>query len=75
MKGITKKINSQKGGFLNSFRRLMAAGLPLMKNALTSLAKNTLVLLGLMTGASATNAAIKKKIFGSGHPSEVALIF
>ena len=75
MKGITKKINSQKGGFLNSFRWLMAAGLPLMKNALTPLAKNTLVLLGLMTAASATNAAIKKKIFGSGHASEVALIF
>ena len=37
-----------------------------MKNVLTSLTKNVLVPLGLTTAASATDAAIQKKIFGPG---------
>ena len=44
----------------------MAAGLPLMKNAVTSLAKSVLVPLGSTAVASTTDAGIKKKIFGSG---------
>ena len=36
-----------------------------MKNVLTSLAKIVLVLLGLTAAASATNAAIRQKIFES----------
>ena len=44
----------------------MTAGLPLMKNVLTPLGKSVLVSLELTTIASATDAAIQKKIFGSG---------
>ena len=43
----------------------MTGGLPLMKNVLTPLAKSVLIILGL-TAASATDACIQKKIFGSG---------
>ena len=44
----------------------MTAGLPLMKNLHTPLAKNILVSLGLTAAGLATNAAIQKKFFGSG---------
>ena len=44
----------------------MTAGLPLMKSVLTPLGKSVLVSLELTTTASATDAAIQKKIFGSG---------
>ena len=37
-----------------------------MKNILTPLAKNVLILLVLATTASATNATIPKKIYGTG---------
>ena len=37
-----------------------------MKNVLTPLAKSVLISLGLTTAASATDAAIQKKIFRSG---------
>ena len=37
-----------------------------MKNKLKPLAKNLLIPLGLTAAASATDAAIHKKIFGSG---------
>ena len=43
----------------------MTAGLTLMKNVLTTLAKSILIPLGL-TAASGTDAAIEKKISGSG---------
>ena len=36
-----------------------------MKNALKSLAKSVLIPLGLTAAASATDAAIQKKVFGS----------
>ena len=45
--GTTRKIISQKGGFLNFLRPLMTAGLPLMKSVLTTLSKNVLIPLGL----------------------------
>ena len=41
-----------------------------MKNVLKPLAKSILIPSGLT--ASATDAAIDKKIFGSGHPSDFA---
>ena len=43
LKGTTRTITSQEGGFLNFLKPLMFVGLPLMKNALTPLAKNVLV--------------------------------
>ena len=44
----------------------MTAGLPLMKSVLILLAKSVLLQLGLLAGISAADAAIQKKIFGSG---------
>ena len=44
----------------------MTAGLPLMKSVLMLLAKSVLLQLGLLAGISAADAAIQKKIFGSG---------
>ena len=44
----------------------MTAGLRLMKSVLTPLAKNVLLPSGLSAGMSATDAAIQKKIYGSG---------
>ena len=49
----------------------MTAGLPLMRNLLTLLAKSGLALLGLTAGASATDASIQKKNF---RPETTALI-
>ena len=59
--GTTRKISSQEGGFLKFLRPLLTAGLPLMKNVLTPLAKSVLMLLGLTAAASATDAAFLKK--------------
>ena len=66
MKGTARKIISQEGGFLNFVRPLMAAGLPLMRNVLTPLAKIVVIPLGLTAAASATDTAIQKKNVGSG---------
>ena len=44
----------------------MTAGLPLMKSVLTPLAKSLLILLGLLAGMSAADAAIQKKFYGLG---------
>ena len=65
LKGTTRKISSQEGGYLNFLKPLISVGLPLMKNILTPLAKSVFVPLGLRPAASATNAAVQKKIFGS----------
>ena len=44
-----------------------------MKNVLKPLAKSVLIPLGLTAAASATDAAIHKKMFGSGmRPSDLA---
>ena len=57
----------QSGGFLGrSLGPLLKTGLPLMKNVLKQLAKSVLMPLGLTAAASATDAAIDKKMFGSG---------
>ena len=47
---------------------LIKTGLSLIGNVLKPLAKSVLVPLGLTVAASATDAAIEKKILGSGHP-------
>ena len=58
----------QSGGFLGSLLGpSLKTGLPLMQNVLKPLAKNVLILLGLTAVASATDAAIHKKMFGSGN--------
>ena len=44
----------------------MTAALPLMKSVLTLSAKCVLIPLGLSAGISAVDAAIQKKIYGSG---------
>ena len=72
LKGTTRKITSQEGGFLNFVRPLMTAGLPLMKTVLTPLAKSVLLPLGLSAGMSAADAAIQKKIYGSGRALDLA---
>ena len=66
LKEITRKFTTQEGGLLNFLKPLMTAGLPLMKNALTPLVKSVLIPLVLTAEASAIDAAIQKKIFGSG---------
>ena len=43
LKGTTRKITSQEGGFLNFLRPLMTAGLQLIKSVLTPLAKGFLI--------------------------------
>ena len=53
----------QKKGFLNFFRPLMTAGLPLMKIVLTLLTKSVLMPLRLSAGMSAADATIQKKIY------------
>ena len=47
LKGSTRKITSQEGGFLNFLRPLMTAGLLLIKSVLTPLAKAVLIPLEL----------------------------
>ena len=49
----------------------MTASLPLMK-ILTPLANNMLLSSALSAGMSAADAAIQKKIYGSGRPSDLA---
>ena len=44
----------------------MTAGLPLMKSVLTPLAKSVLLPLTLSAGMSAADAAIQRKMYGSG---------
>ena len=57
----------QSGGFLDRILGpLLKTGLPLMKNMLKPLAKSILIPLVLIASALATDAAIHKKMFGSG---------
>ena len=43
LKGTTRKITSEEGGFLNFLRPLMKAALLIMKRVLTPLAKTVLI--------------------------------
>ena len=55
----------QFGECLGRFQRpLLKTDFPLMKNVLKTLAKSVLIPLGLTAAASATDAAIQKKLFG-----------
>ena len=57
----------QSAGFLGRLSEsLLKTVLPLMKNVLIPSAKSVLIPLGLTRSASATDAAVHKKIFGSG---------
>ena len=57
----------QSGGFLGRHVvALLKTGLPLIGNVLKPLAKSVLISLGLTATASTTDAAIPKKMFGSG---------
>ena len=67
-------IDNQEGRFLGFYRRLMTPGLPLIKTELTSLAKSVLIPLALSAGMSAADAAIRKKLYGSDCPSDLALL-
>ena len=58
----------QSGGFLSGLLEpLLKAGWPLIGNVLKTLAKSVLI----PVAASATDAAIHKKMFGSGGPSDL----
>ena len=65
LKRTTRKISNQERGLLNFLRLLMMSPLPLMENLLTPLTESFLVLLGLMTATSVTDASIQNKIYGS----------
>ena len=54
----------KKGGFLRFFAPLLKSGLPLLKSVIKPLG-----MLGLTAAAAATDAAINKKIIGSGNPT------
>ena len=64
----------QSGGFLGRLLGpLPKFGLPLIGNVLKPLAKRVFISLGLTAAASGTDAAIHKKMFGSGiRPSDLA---
>ena len=58
----------QSEGFLRGLLGpLLNAGMPLIGNVLKPLTKSVLIPLGLTAAASATYAAIHKKMFGSDH--------
>ena len=64
----------QKVGFLaRILETLINVGLPLMKNVLTFSAKGVLVPTGLTAAASAADAAIHKKMLGSGTKTLIKL--
>ena len=69
LKGTTRKITSQEGGFLNFLRLLMTAGLPLMTSILMLLAQSVSLPFGLPAAMSATDPAVEKKVYGSGTPA------
>ena len=65
LKKTNEKTNSHKGKLLRKlFDPLIKAGLTLMRNVLTPLVKSVLLPLRLTIAASATNAAVQKKIYG-----------
>ena len=63
----------QSGGFLGRLLKpLLKTGLPLIGNVLLPLAKSVLIPVGLTASASATDAAIHKKLFESSHVTKVS---
>ena len=65
LKGTSRKITSQKGGFLKFLRALMTGGITLTKSVLTNLGKSVLLPLGLSAAISAADEHIQKNIYGS----------
>ena len=64
---------AQSGGFLGKFLGpLLKIRLQLVGNVRKPLAKSVLIPLGLTTVASATDAAIHKKMFGSGFTTLIS---
>ena len=64
----------QSGGLLGRILgQSLKTGLPLIRDILKPLAKSVLIHLGLTAAASATNAAIHKKLFGSGTTRLIVL--
>ena len=67
-----RKIGQSRGFLGRLLGPLLKTVLPLIENVLEPLAKSILIPLGL-TAAAATDAAIHKKMIGSGtHPSDLA---
>ena len=66
LKGTTRSITCQEGGFLNFLKPLMIVDLILMKSSFTPTAKSFLLSLGLYARMTTTDAAPQKEIFGSG---------
>ena len=65
----------QSGGFLGKLLDpLLKNGSPLIKNVIKPLAKSVLIPLGSTTAASAADAGIQKKIYGSGTTTLVISI-
>ena len=60
------RIGESRGFLGRLLGPLLKTGLPFIGNVLTPLAKSILIPLGLTEAASATDAAIHKKMFGSG---------
>ena len=68
------KIGQSGGSLGRLLGPLLKIELPLMENLLKLLAKSVLIPLGLTSAASATDAAITKKMFGSGFTHEWFLL-
>ena len=66
------KIRQSRGSLGRLLGPLLKIGLSLMENVLKPLAKSVLIPLGLIAGASATDTAVHKKMFRSGHPRMLA---
>ena len=60
------KIGQSRGFLGRLLGPSLRTGLPLIGNVLKPLAKSILIPLGLTAAVSATDAAIRKKMFGSG---------
>ena len=63
LKGTTRNITNQEGGFFDFFRPLTSAGLPLMKNVFTTLAKSVLVPLGVNSNSINNKCCYSKQNF------------
>ena len=61
------KIGQSRGFLGRVLGQLPKTGFPLIRNVLKPLAKSVLIPSGLTAAASATDAAVHKKMFGSGN--------
>ena len=66
IKKTSRIIKIQERGLISFLVPLTRAGLTLVKNVLTPLAKSVLIPLGSAAAISAADAAIQKKLHGSG---------